>query len=298
MIGVSLRRIPPDRPGAGIPVVRLHYTADPSFTPEQIAKLKSTYTSEARWNRELEIDYEALEGELLYPNFKPDVNLCDSFDVSDTSRWTIYMGADPHPRTPHAFVWEAVSVRGDRIICGELWPMTRYPVSEYADAIKMLEGDSMFKPEPFEWARGKKLRVHERFMDTFGRAANSDEGEDYFETYAKYKLMFMPALKGEKNLAKAQDEINRMLKARVDEHGRPALSIMHVFRGCKEIIGEFQNVRYPEGDPMKPGDERPVTYRKHCLDCAHYIETQQPRFVMLRYGRQGEVEPLNKATGW
>ena len=104
MTGMSLRRIPEGFPAAGIPVFRLHYTADPSFTPEKIADLAKKYTSEARRRREMEVEYEALEGELMYSQFNRERNLCEPFDVSDTEYWTIWMGLDPHPRTAHGIV--------------------------------------------------------------------------------------------------------------------------------------------------------------------------------------------------
>src|SRR5271154_2713107 len=129
MQGVSLRRVPQGQPGAGMAVLRLHYSADPErWSPEMVAKLRATYTSDARWNREMEIAYEALEGELLYPEFSRDRNLCQPFDVSDPNYWTLWMALDPHPRTAHAMVWEAFNKHDDRVVCGELWPEfgTRY----------------------------------------------------------------------------------------------------------------------------------------------------------------------------
>ena len=84
MQGVSLRRVPEGQPGAGMAVLRLHYSADPErWSEEQVRRLRGTYTSDARWRREMEVEYEALEGELLYPEFSRDRNSCEPFDVSD-----------------------------------------------------------------------------------------------------------------------------------------------------------------------------------------------------------------------
>jgi len=288
-------------PGGGIPVVRLHYSADPTMTPEKVADLRARYTSEARFRRECEIQYEALEGELLYPQFNRERNIVQPFDVSDPDYWTIWMGLDPHPRTAHGLVWEAFNKHGDQLVIGELWPEigTRYGASDggrwstrdYAEAIKFFEGDSMTKPSPFRWARGKKLHVGgRRFMDTFGKAANSGatdaavQDENFFETYQrlgnelKVNLAFQSALKGHENLAKAQDTIARKLNPS-DGGGPP---IMRVFADCYETIDEFENVRFPEGTPERPADERPITYQKHCLDCIHYIETARPGHILRR----------------
>ena len=74
MQGVSIRVIPEGKPGAGIPVVKLLYTAGPTMTEERLAALRTKYTSEARFRREMLIEYEALEGELLYPEFNRERN--------------------------------------------------------------------------------------------------------------------------------------------------------------------------------------------------------------------------------
>lgn len=313
--GVSLRRIPEGLPGAGIAVVRLHYSADPTMTAQRVFSLRERYTSEARWRREMEIEYEALEGELLYPEFSRQHNLIAPFDVSDAERWTIWMALDPHPRTAHAMVWEAFNSRHDRVVCGEFWPEfgTRYgptdgirwKVRDYVQAIQLFESDSECKPAPFEWARGKRLKVHRRLMDTYGKASNADAGdyEDYFDQYRKIgmefskeainrpseqvNLHFDAALKGQNNLAKAYDSIGRALQSRID--APPAL---RVFADCYETIEEFENVRYPKSEKKRGDDfgldvgagkdagERPISYQKHCLDCLAYIETARPQFMM------------------
>ena len=176
----------------------------------------------------------------------------------------------------------------------------------------------MEKTEPFHWARGKRLHVYRRFMDTYGAATNSDEGdgEDYFETYRrigneltaeavklnkgsfKIDLTFDHALKGHNNLAKAQDSIAKALMPQRDEQGRNIGPCrMRIFNNLYETIDEFENVRFPKskariGDDFtaeqaakREADEKVVTYQKHCLDCQHYIETGRPEFRMLKRER-------------
>lgn len=308
-------------------VLRLHYSADPQrWSNEVVDQLRATYTSDARWRREMEVEYEALEGELLYPEFARGRNLVEPFDVSDPERWTIYMALDPHPRTAHALVWEAFNKHKDRVVCGEFWPEfgTRYgPVDgvrwktrDYAEAIQLFESDSEVKPAPFVWARGKRLRVFRRYMDTYGKGVGDDgwDGEDYFESYRKageeltkeaviaskatdqVNLSFTAALKGHDNLAKAADSIGQALSARVDSQGRIARPQMMVFNDLYELIDEFENVRFPKaerkrGDDFgndasagKESEEKVITYQKHILDGLHYIETGRPEFIMPKRG--------------
>ena len=305
MRGLSLRLIPEGRPGSGIKIARLHYFADPTMTPERVAALRSQYTSDARWRREMEIQYEALEGELLYPEFHRDLAVCEPFDVSDPETWTIFHACDPHGRTPHAFVWEAFNKHGDRAVCGELWtgrdlPGERPTVAQYCALLKWIESDSWDKPISFDWLCGKKLHVYYRVMDTHGAAVNSDEGKDYFETYRRHGFNYFSALKGEVRLAVARDEVaNALLPVEITTgSGKSTGSRLRVFEGCAETIDEFERVRYPEGDPERPADERPMTYRKHLLDCLHYIETAKPRFVLPKWLRKrSRSEPIYSTEG-
>lgn len=298
MLGISKRRIPDGFPGAGVAILRVHYSADPKMTAERVEQLRKTYTSKARWDREMEIAYEALEGELYYPEWNREANTCEPFDVSNPDIWTIYMGCDPHTRTPTAMAWVAFNAYGDSVVCGELWPSARHFVFEMADAVRLFESDSMYKPSPFDWACGKKLKIYQRYMDTFGSGADVKEGTDYFKAYREEGLVFQPALKSQGRIGAARDEIGHQLTPVEITMGNSVQwrAPMRVFEGCEETIREFERVRYPEGEPLRPSDEKPLTYRKHCLDCITYIQTASPSFVLQRRGDSG-FEPIYPNLG-
>lgn len=305
MQGVSLRRIPPGHPGARIAVARVHYSADPTMSGARLDTLREKYTSPARWRREMEIEYEALEGERYYPEFGFEQNACRAFDVSDPELWTIWHGGDPHGRTQDAHLWVAFNALGDRRICGELWPTeaNKWPVKEMCDVIDLFEGDSMDKPAPFDWCRGKRLRIYQRVMDTYGIGANSDEGVDFFESYRKHKsngraIVFQKALKGEQRLGAARDAIGKLFQpVKVTIGDKSSMQApCQVFEFCHETIREYENVRYPEGSAEKASEEKPMTYRKHLIDCHHYIETARPRFVAPRRGGS-DYEPIYPNLG-
>lgn len=299
--GVTLSRIPPEFPGAGTLVIRLHYRADPSMTDERISEIRKKYSSPARWNREMEIQADALEGELMYPEYSPELNDCDPFDVSDPNKWSIWMACDPHMRTPHGFAWEAWNEEGESVVCGELWPDKQYTVREYAQVIQWLESDSDQKPKAFEWSNGHQLRIIKRFMDTHGTAANSDEGGDFFAAYRGHGLTFYKALKSQQSLSAARDTIGmRMLPSAVmvgDKwEKRP---MRRVFRTCSELRAEYRNVRYPSGEVERAGQEKPKTYRKHIIDCLHYIYTARPSFVRpIQPGLYDEFKPIYQSVAY
>jgi len=300
--GISLRRIPKGQPCEGAAVLKLFWTADPYLTDERMENIRKSYTRQADFQKEMEIIYEALEGELLYPEYQPERNDCAPFDVSDANQWTIWHACDPHMRTPLAFLWWAVSTEGEHVLCGELWtPDRRYTPYECADTIKWLESDSTDKPAVWDWCRGKRLHVYYRVMDTHGSAANSEEGPDFFQTFNRHDLTYYPAKKGQQILAAARDWIGeRMLPERLVEGGEHVR--FRVFDTLQHTRFQLSNVRYPSGVVERQRQERPETYTKHQVDCMNYIASEGPQFVLQRAAlgmrpRQ-TFQPVSPALGY
>lgn len=279
--GVSLRRIPDDLPAAGAAVLRLHASA--YMTDAEIDSLRKAYTRDVDFQKEINIEYEALEGELMWPEYRPELVDCDPFDVSNPDQWTIWMACDPHMRTPHAFIWKAWNREGDSVVCGELWDDKLWPVSQYAEVIKWIESDSELKPKGWEWASGKPLRVHMRFMDTHGTAANSDEGINFFSAYRNHGIVFYSAFKSQQAIAAARDAIGKsMLPVDIIDPVTGTVRQVpqsRIFRCCRELRKQYSTIRYPQGDAERASHEKPITYHKHHSDCTIYIQTGRPSFV-------------------
>jgi len=298
--GVSLRRIPIGKPAENAAVLRLHYTADPAMTPERVTKMRSGYAVPAMWEKEMEIVYAALAGERMYPEYVSEIVDCEPFDVSDPNHWSIWMACDPHMRTPHGFLWEAFSDEGESVVCGELWPEKQYTVREYSECIDWFESDSKMKPKAFEWSNGKRLRIIKRFMDTHGTAANSDEGVDFFAAYRNHGLMFYKAMKSQQSLSAARDIIGEHMlpsDVLVGEEWKK-LPRSRVFKTCFELRKEYVNVRYPSGDVERSGQEKPKTYRKHLIDCRHYIQTARPSYVRPVPTLLDDFTPIYTSLGY
>ena len=305
--GLSLRRIDMGVEGAplvSIPIARLHYVADPTMTRDRVAKMRATSIatsgSDALWRREMEIEYEALEGERWFPGWSAATHDCEPFDVSDVANWTIWHGADPHPRVPHCMTWTAFGSSGDVVTLGELWPPERALVREYAETVKWLESDAHDKPPAF--VPGKKLHIVARVMDTFGKAIKrvDDEDVDYFEKYRAHGLNFRPAIKSHNALEAAREKIIEMMRLErvIREDGSVDMRPRYfTSTGCRELRWEYENVRYPEGDVLRDADERPETFRKHAIDTVLYVMTQKPRF-MPRKRRGDSWEPIYENVGY
>src|ERR1017187_4996264 len=105
----------------GTEIMRVHYSADPTMIPSKILDWRERSPNDAIWQREMEIEWEALEGERLFPEYSSDYNDCEAFEVWDPEYWTMYHACDPHGRTPNSFLWVAANKNADWVICGELW---------------------------------------------------------------------------------------------------------------------------------------------------------------------------------
>lgn len=156
--GVALRRT-----RDGIPVLRLHYTASPRCDAEWAAKERKKYTSQAYWDLEMEMKYEALSGQRVYPEFDAAVHVIPHSRIP--KKLMRAMSIDPHPRTPHAAMWVGIDQWSDWYIYRELWPSVvygqtktlrddtednHYTIREYAETFATLEGNSLEWHHPEE----------------------------------------------------------------------------------------------------------------------------------------------------
>lgn len=290
MKGVSVRVIPEGKPAEGTRVVRLHYLADPTMTPERIADLKGQYTTEARWNREMEIDYGALGGQRVFPGFDESVHVVPHQMPIDPWYSTIWLGADPHPRTAHAFVWLAAHREGEMAVVWSWWPEERHKreglvTKDYAESLKEVEDSPL------------GLKPYMQLMDVAGRSFNAEEEKSYFDKYRECGVYFEPAKKNRDLVG--YDLINEALKPRPYTVGdkveqRPLLTI---WAGCGDndvLVHRMRSLRYREwkGNVTdKDAPEEPEQRDRHLIDCLSYILLDGPTFID-RNRKGGGFEPI------
>lgn len=123
MRGVSVRRTM-----GGIPVVRLHYSAnpdrDPEIHPEWKELERQTYTSQAGWDREQEIVDEAGGGELALADTL--IAYWDKIVITDPAwrpdpGWKVIGGFDHGKTNPTALERAYIDYTGNIYFCGEYY---------------------------------------------------------------------------------------------------------------------------------------------------------------------------------
>lgn len=305
--GLALYRTP-----EGHAFFRLHYSADPDITPEMLAKYRLTYTTEAYWRREMEIEAGALRGQPVFPEFNPAIHVVKDSDIPLVG--CCYMGIDPHPRTPHAMLWVLVDNWDDWYVYREQWPSKMYGIhgktrddeqenefttKEYAETVALLEGNEL---EWFHAGTGKEHakyrhrdpnkapeKVIERWMDQAGKgfkvSAEGQEVETYATRYAKYGINCGDPVKAHQT---GEDAIRDLLKARRHEI-RGNWPKLHISDQCPELIMELKNHRFRTTKTLT--EERDLKqetseFRCHMVDLLRYIATSDARYRSRRVSKR------------
>lgn len=290
------------RTANGHAVVRLHYSALSYATPEWIQAQRKRYTSQAYWNLEMEIQYEALSGQRVYPEFDPVIHVVPDSHVP--ARGCRFMSIDPHPRTPHAFLWVLVDRYSDWYVYRDLWPSVvfgeprniredeednHYTIREYAETVAVLEGNSIDWRNPEtddEYGVYNRKRAGEniiyRLMDQAGKgffaSGETQMEETYARRYDRYGLQCSDPYKSHKS---GEDAIHALLKLRHHE-SRGLWPRLHIAASCKELIMELLKYRFKM--TRVPTNERElkqqgVEARSHQLDNLRYLCTSNLSYI-------------------
>lgn len=282
------------RTRSGVAVVHLHYTARPDMRePAEIERLRSRYPSLAFFEKELEMRATALSGSLVFPDFDPHVHVINPDKIPKTG--CRFLAIDPHPRTPHFFLWLLIDRWSDHYIYRELWPSkicgleskirddegdNQYTIKEYTETVASLEGNKIewFHPETdkeygvYRQQPGGE-KIIERLMDQAGKAFNSrgegEKSESYWERYERYGLYCQDP---NKRVSAGEDAIRDLLKIRRTDRGEwPRL---HVSSACPELILELKRYKYQtqmRQNEEKELKQRGVEARRHGVDCLRYL---------------------------
>lgn len=289
--GLAMRRN-----AAGAAIVRLHYSADSTMTPERVRQIKQRFLGdEARWKKEMDMDVHALSGQLVYPDFNPSIHIIDQDQVP--RQLTRYCAVDPHPRTPFAFLWVGVDRFNDVYVYRDYWPSKAYGINkrlkdsdedpqyttrEYVEVIAHLEGNEIQWRQDVDGVEyGEYIRkphgeeIVYRYMDQAGKAFRvSGEGTPLETIAGKFRDYGMACMDPRKAHSAGEDAIRELLRVRMWQ-GKP-WPRLHIARNCRELIWELLNYRYEptRGDlRWKELSQEGQKVRSHCLDLLRYLAT-------------------------
>lgn len=279
----------------------MHYTADPHKDDAWVALAKKRAPSDQWWQMEMEIQPYALSGALVFPNFRREFTVVEPFAINPN--WPRWMGCDPHPRVPHAFLWMAINPYGDHIYYRDYWPSKAYgirgPVPEdddlheiddYVDTVQMLEGEKIkvFGPNGFSDNSGQKEKFALRIMDPSGKQweatrtkGKADTGVTFWDRYLTLGLTFKEA---RKDFDASKDLVNTLLRPNKisGPDGVTKQSTILIFDTCEELILELETNRHPQLTPHQKEIRDPIDKelqkRRHLTDLMRYIESEGPAY--------------------
>ncbi|HVN80131.1 MAG TPA: hypothetical protein VMW38_14130, partial [Terriglobia bacterium] len=225
--GTSLAR----DPATNITVARIHYSADPEKDIEWAQRMKKTYQSPSLWDQDQEIKFDAFAGQLVFPEFQKEYTVIEPYPIPPDV--TFYMGIDPHPRVPHAFLWVMVD-RFETITCiRDFWPSRsygirgpipeddeHYTIPEYAKTCLWMEGEipDLAAPNGYTNNAGRKQVQNRRIGDPAAKGWHSnremgkDEAETFWDSYRNENIYLEEA---KKDFQAGRDRVGELLKPQV-----------------------------------------------------------------------------------
>ena len=272
------------RNAQGHRVIRLHYSADPeknaAWVEKDSAKIPGG-TSSLMGRREMEIDFSAGSGELVFPEFydmEEDI-VCDPFRLDDT--YNFYGGFDWGVRNPTSFHVYAEAQDGtcysvfEYYDIGQTVQVVAQAIREcpYYDRLQWIAAD------PSIWTENQLRK------DGFTSVAAMMNDEDEVGKHIVDKLM----------PAHDRSDVAGVTKFKSMWGQRPLK--FRIFRNCVNQISEFKNLKYPERRERTNETEKLLDKNNHSWDDAKYFVLSHPiGQVMEDKPKFGTIRYLNSIT--
>jgi hypothetical protein len=269
----------------GHKVLYLHYTANPEkakqeWIDQEAAKYIGGKNS-LLWRREMEIDFKAGSGELVFPEF-PELEaeiVCDSFVIPDT--WRLYGGLDWGVRNPVSFHVYAQSPTNDF-----------YSIWEYyrrGDETNVFEVSRIIKDNPYykrmEWI------AYDPSMNK-----EDQQRKDGLTSIIRMFQEEVPEKDQVQILTTAHDR-NDMLAVSIFRNLLNAKKFKF-FRECSSQIDEFRNLKYPERKEYVNEQEKLLDKNNHSWDDAKYFILSHPEAKVegpkLKFGTIGYLNMISE----
>ena len=270
-------------------VIRLHYSADPDKNPDTeigkawFAKETNKYvggTGSLGWRREMEIDFGAGSGELVFPEFfdMEGVLTCDPFDVLEIAdKCNFFGGFDWGTRNPLSFhvymetpdhrffsIWEYYDEH-------KPVPYVARRIREcpYYDRLQWIASD------PTIWT--ENISKRDGFTSV---AAMLQDEEEVGEEFIVDKL----------TPAHDRSDVSGINKFKSMWSITPPKFV--IFKTCVNQISEFKNLKYPERKETTNETEKILDKNNHTWDDAKYFILSHP------YAKTFEEKPKYGTIGY
>jgi phage terminase large subunit len=244
--------------GNGWSSVWYHYTAhpdklDPSWA-EEMARSYPGGMDGAPWRAEMEIDWGARSGELVYPCWDRATHIIEPFELDPY--WPRYRSIDPGWHNPTAVLWGCLSPDGILYLYREHY-RSGWTVPQHAQKVRGASAR-----EEYEWS----------VMDPSAFSMTLASQKSIADQFADEGIIAAP---GDNKVEAGISECNEWL--RIKDDGYPNVQ---VFNNLERFLFEVENYRFelltPEQAIRKDVKERPVKKDDHLMDCFRYMIMSAP----------------------
>lgn len=274
-----------EKNSSGHPVFFLHYSADPAKNEDWANKEATKYVdggrNSIRWRGEMEMDFEAGSGELVFSTFSArEHEICiDPFKLDET--YVLYGGMDWGTRNPTSFHVYAESLDKKFYAVWEYYAERQPPMAvaeairacPYYDRLQWIAAD----PAMFSLNVAKKdgfTSISEMLMD-----------EDTVGVNTIDKLI--PA-----HSRSDETMINVMKNAWAKD--KPDF---YFFKNCPKLITEIRNLKHPEYRGQTNPTEKIIDKNNHAWDDMKYFRLSHPfAAVVEEKPKFGTVAYLNEIS--
>lgn len=235
-----------------------HYTSHPEKRdPDWAEEMARSYpggTSGPAWKAEMEIDWGARAGELVYPSWDRQIHVIDPVALDPT--WPRYRAIDPGWHNPTACLWGCLSPEGILYLYREHY-RSGWTVPQHAQYIKGCSGR-----EEYEWT-------------VIDPSAFSQTLATQRSVASQFTDMGVICVPGDNDVEDGIAEVNEWLRPK--DNGAPNIQ---VFRNLRETIREIEGYRFevqtPEQASRRDPREKPVKKDDHLMDAMRYLVMSAP----------------------
>lgn len=259
----------------GFHVFELHYSADADKDPDTEAgkkwiKAEKVGMPESKWRQEYEIDWFALSGDLIYPEFSKEKHLIEPFIIPKD--WTRYMAIDPGLQKPTAMLWCAVDPEDNVVFYREHY-VAEQTIKWHCDRIKEYESDE---------------EILCRYIDSAANIRNFATKRTNVEDYSDEGIHCLNANKD------VPAGINRVKEYLIE--GK-----LKIFNTLTNTINEFKNYRWQEltekQAQTRDPKEKPVKKEDHLMDLVRYLLMANLFYVDMSKMRIDNIPRKTFASG-
>lgn len=248
-------------------VARVHYTADPEKATEEWFKKTKKGMPKASWNKEYEIDFFALSGQRIWPEWDEKYHVVKPFDIP--KEWTRIRGIDFGQYNPTCCLWGAINYDLDLYIYQEYYVGGRVTAYTHAKAIaEMSSGEEYLATyiDPSTRAKNQTKKMPE---------AKDDIPYSVFEIFHDCGIFCEPA---NNDTRAGWDRVSDYLK--LMEYKQPDGTVikkpkLYVFENCVNLRREIPRHRYAEQSVLmaqkKNPDEKQIKKEEHSCDALRYL---------------------------